>query len=47
MSIPVGLYRIVDEPVEKGTYIIFCPPKLDVFDEATERGYIAAGFFPR
>ena len=45
-SIPVGLYRIVDEPVEKGAYVIFCPPKLDVFDEAKERGYIAAGFCP-
>ena len=45
-SIPVGVYRIVDEPVEKGAYVIFCPPKLDVFDEAKERGYIAAGFCP-
>ena len=45
-SIPVGLYRIVDEPVEKGDYVIFCPPKLDIFDEAKERGYIAAGFCP-
>jgi conjugative transfer signal peptidase TraF len=43
-SIPVGLYRIVDESVEKGAYVIFCPPKLDIFDEAKERGYITAGF---
>lgn len=45
-SIPVGLYRIVDEPVGKGAYVIFCPPRLDVFDEAKERGYITAGFCP-
>jgi conjugative transfer signal peptidase TraF len=45
-SIPVGLYRIVDEPVEKGAYVIFCPPKLGVFDEARARGYIPAGFCP-
>ena len=45
-SIPVGLYRIVDEPVGKGAYVIFCPPRLDVFDEARARGYIPAGFCP-
>lgn len=45
-SIPVGLYRIVDEPVGKGTYVIFCPPKLGIFDEAKKRGYIGAGFCP-
>src|SRR5687768_4542868 len=43
-SIPVGLYRIVDEPVGKGAYVIFCPPRSSLFDEARERGYIAAGF---
>jgi conjugative transfer signal peptidase TraF len=45
-SIPVGLYWIVDSPVEKGAYVIFCPPKLDLVDEAKERGYIPAGFCP-
>ncbi|MBA4143582.1 MAG: conjugative transfer signal peptidase TraF [Nitrosospira sp.] len=45
-SIPVGVYRIVDEPVEKGGYVIFCPPESSLFDEARERGYIAAGFCP-
>ena len=45
-SIPVGLYRIIDEPVEKGAYVVFCPPKLDVIDEARARGYIPAGFCP-
>lgn len=45
-SIPVGLYRIVDEPVGKGAYVIFCPPQLPLFGEARERGYIGAGFCP-
>lgn len=45
-SIPVGLYRIVDEPVGKGAYVIFCPPQLPLFGEARERGYIPAGFCP-
>ena len=28
------------------SYVIFCPPKRDVFDVAKERGYIGAGFCP-
>lgn len=43
-SIPVGLYWASDAPVEKGAYVLFCPPQADVFDEAKERGYIGAGF---
>jgi conjugative transfer signal peptidase TraF len=45
-SIPVGLYRMVDEPVGKGVYVIFCPPQSPLFAEARERGYIGAGFCP-
>lgn len=43
-SIPVGLYWTSSEPVEKGAYVLFCPPQLGVFDDAKERGYIGAGF---
>ncbi|KTT27463.1 conjugal transfer protein TraF [Pseudomonas oryzihabitans] len=43
-SIPVGLYWTSSVPVEKGTYVLFCPPQLQVFDDAKERGYIGAGF---
>ena len=43
-SIPVGLYWTNSAPVEKGAYVMFCPPKLGVFDDAKERGYIGAGF---
>ena len=45
-SIPVGLYWLTEEPVEKGAYVIFCPPQVGVFDDAKERGYIGAGFCP-
>ena len=42
-SIPVGLYWKSDKPIEKGAYVLFCPPKTAVFDEAKARGYIGAG----
>jgi len=45
-SIPVGLYWTSNKPVEKGDYVLFCPPHVSVFDEAKERGYIGAGFCP-
>lgn len=45
-SLPVGLYRVVDEPVTKGTYVAFCPPQRDVFDWAAARGYIHPGNCP-
>ena len=45
-SIPVGLYWLTKEPVEKGAYVVFCPPQVGVFDDAKERGYIGAGFCP-
>jgi conjugative transfer signal peptidase TraF len=45
-SIPVGIYRLTDDPVGKGEYVIFCPPQTALFDEARERGYIGAGFCP-
>jgi conjugative transfer signal peptidase TraF len=45
-SIPVGLYWSSSAPVEKGAYVLFCPPPAGVFNAAKERGYIAAGFCP-
>jgi len=45
-SYPVGVYWEVDAPLEKGTMVIFCPPKTAEFDEAKARGYIGAGFCP-
>ena len=43
-SIPIGLYWTSSAPAEKGAYVIVCPHKASVFDEAKQRGYIAAGF---
>jgi len=43
-STPLGLYWTTRAPVEKGAYVLWCPPKADVFDDAKERGYIGAGF---
>lgn len=43
-SIPVGLYLTSSAAIEKGAYVMFCPPKSAVFDDAKARGYIGAGF---
>lgn len=43
-SIPVGLYWTSSAPLEKGAYVLWCPPKAGIFDDAKERGYIGAGF---
>lgn len=42
----IGLYWTSSAPVEKGAYVLFCPPQLGVFDGAKDRGYIGAGFCP-
>ncbi|MGP5480627.1 conjugative transfer signal peptidase TraF [Pseudomonas helleri] len=45
-SLEVGLYWVIDEPITKGSYVMFCPPQQPVFLVAKERGYIGAGFCP-
>jgi len=48
-SIPIGLYWTSPMPIEKiekGAYVIFCPPQRNVFDEAKTRDYIGAGTCP-
>lgn len=45
-SIPVGIYRMTDDPIVKGSYVVFCPPSAPVFELAKERGYISAGYCP-
>lgn len=45
-SIPVGLYWTSGARVEKGAYVLFCPPQNSVFDDAKTRGYIGAGYCP-
>ena len=43
-SIPLGLYKMSHDPIEKGVYVLWCPPERPEFDLAKERGYIGAGF---
>jgi conjugative transfer signal peptidase TraF len=45
-SIPAGLYWRVDRPIDKGAYVMFCPPQVQVFKQAMERGYIGSGMCP-
>ena len=45
-SIPVGLYWTTRAPMDKGAYVLVCPPPSGVFNEARGRGYIGAGFCP-
>jgi conjugative transfer signal peptidase TraF len=45
-SIPVGIYRLTDEPIVIGAYVLFCPPPAPVFEMAKVRGYLGAGFCP-
>ncbi|QDD62710.1 conjugative transfer signal peptidase TraF [Herbaspirillum seropedicae] len=45
-SIPVGLYWTSSAPLEKGSYVLFCPPPIDAFEVARKRGYIGYGFCP-
>ncbi|SFK98055.1 conjugative transfer signal peptidase TraF [Nitrosomonas aestuarii] len=45
-SLPVGFYRIVDEPIAKGTYVAFCPPQMDGFSRAVENGVLFSGGCP-
>ncbi len=42
-SLPVGFYKVVDEPIVNGAYVAFCPPQGSVFDMAVARHYINTG----
>lgn len=43
-SIPVGLYWMTKKPIQKGQYVLFCPPQTHKFQSALDRGYINPGF---
>ena len=36
-SIPVGLYWTTGAPLEKGAYVLVCPPPSGLFNEARRR----------
>lgn len=42
-SFPLGVYRKLDRPAHKGDLVLVCPPDLPIFQEAYERGLVAAG----
>lgn len=45
-SIPVGFYLTSASAIEKGAYVMLCPPPGGVFDDAKQRQYIAGGLCP-
>jgi len=45
-SVAVGLYWQVKQPVEKGAYVLVCPPDTEIFKLAKQRGYLTGGFCP-
>jgi len=45
-SIALGLYWTSDRPMQKGEYVLLCPPPVGVIEEARRRGYLATGFCP-
>lgn len=45
-SIPRGLYWMVNRPIVSGDYVIFCPPRQALFQQALVRGYINHGVCP-
>jgi len=45
-SLPVGFYKVIDEPIASGAYVAFCPPQNAVFDMARDRSYINRGDCP-
>lgn len=46
VSLPRGIYRAVNAPIQPGAYVAFCPPQEPVIAEAKKRGYLAGGFCP-
>ena len=45
-SLPVGFYKVVDEPIVSGAYVAFCPQQDEIFDMARDRSYINRGNCP-
>lgn len=42
-SLPVGLYRLVNGPLQRGQIVAFCLDDMEFVQLARERGYLAAG----
>jgi conjugative transfer signal peptidase TraF len=44
-SVPLGLYWKTQDPLKKGSYVIFCPLLTQPFSIAKQRNYITSGLF--
>ncbi len=42
-SVPLGIYRLDQRDVERGDYVMFCPPRTPVFAEALRFLWLAHG----
>ena len=45
-SLPMGLYWVSGQAIQRGVYVRFCPPAIGAFAEAKERGYLHVGSCP-
>ena len=45
-SLPLGFYKIIDEPIQKDAHVAFCPLRTELLDDARARGYIGSGDCP-
>lgn len=45
-SIAVGLYWTSETRPGRGDYVLLCPPRMAVMEDARRRGYLASGFCP-
>lgn len=45
-SYPMGIWKLADDEVTKGSMVLFCPPDKPVFTEARNREYLKYGVCP-
>ena len=45
-SVPLGVYRLESRRVQRGDYVMFCPPVAPVFEQALRQSWIAHGGCP-
>ncbi len=45
-SIPLGIYWARPGPLQKGSYVFFCPPDVALMVQARQRGYLDTGPCP-
>ena len=45
-SLPKGLYWVIDRPIARDAYVMFCPPSSGAFVASQKRGYVGTGYCP-